>query len=227
MILSLTFVGCYYQGYVKFEPYEKEIIPTERLKEFMKNIEYPRIVLRVPNPELIATGAENNAPIYNAIESEFIKEGYIVRDRALFEEMLSSSERDINYEDISRRTDTDLILELQRLYTNVNYKTNKYYTYDGEERIFPLNIYLSAPGAEVRFKLILIKENELAGSFIFHYAPCPRGCDVIVYFNNVYYKLDKEKYEYYPYKSFSVNELEYFIKSVARDLINLLEKMRY
>lgn len=227
MIIFLTGVGCHYQGYVKFDAHEPEIVQTDRLKEFMKNNESPKIVLRVPNPELIATGTENNDPIHNAIENEFIKAGYRVRDRALFEEILSSSEIKTNYEDISRKTDTDLILELQKLDTDVNYETNKYYTYDGKERVFPENNFLRAPGAEVRFKLVLIKENELAGSFIFHYAPCPNGCDVVVSMSDVLYKFEEGTYENYPYQSVEINTLEEFIKSATRDLISRLENMRY
>ena len=226
VFLSLTFMGCYYQGYVKFDTHDPEIVQTDRLKEFMKNNEYPKIVLRVPNPELIATGTENNDPIFNAIENEFIRAGFRVRDRALFEEILSSSEIKTNYEDISRKTDTDLILELQKLDTDVYYETNKYYTYDGKERVFPVNNFLSAPGAEVRFKLVLIKENELAGSFIFHYAPCPGGCDVVVSGTNVFYKFEKGTTENYPYQSVEINTLEEFIKSVTRDLIRRLDSMR-
>lgn len=226
IFLILNFVGCHYQGYVKFEANDQETVLTDSLKDFMKNNESPKIVLRVPNPELIATETENNDPIYNAIENEFVKAGYKVRDRALFEETLSRSETKINYEDISRNTDTDLILELQKLDTDVYYETNKYYTYDGRERVFPANNFLSAPGAEVRFKLVLIKENELVGSFIFNYAPCPGGCDVVVSGASVFYKFETVTTENYPYQSVEINTLEEFIKSATRDLINRLDSMR-
>jgi hypothetical protein len=227
MVLSFTVVGCYYQGYVKFEAPEQEAISTNKLREFMRNNKSPKIVLRVPSPELIATGTENNDPIYNAIENEFIKAGYKVRDRALFEEMLSSSDEKNNYEEISRRTDTDMILELLKLDTDVYYETNKYYTYNGEERVFPIKNSLSAPGAEARFKLILIDENEVAGSFTFHYAPCPNGCDVVISNFNVYYNFERVQTENYPYQHVEINELEEFIRRVTQDLIEHLENLRY
>lgn len=227
LITALTFIfmSCF-QGYIKFEARDPEVIPTTRLKEFMRNHESPKIVLRVPNPELITTETGDNDLLFNSIEKEFTKAGYRVRDRALFEEILSKSDDDISYEEISKRTDTDLILELVKLDTDVLYETNKYYTYSGNQRLFPNNIVLDARGAEVRFKLILISENELAGNFTFHYVPCPNGCDVEVSPSEAFYKVDQIRSETYPYQSFEIDQLEVFIKRATRNLIEILNELK-
>ena len=224
-VLVSLFTGCY-QGYVQFMPPEPEIVQTPGLKEFMNSHTSPKIVLRVPNPELVATESGNNDLLYAAIEEELIKAGFQVSDRALFEEIISRSDDKINYVEMSRRTNTDMILELVKLDTDVAYKTNKFYTYEGEQRLFPDNVSVSALGAKVTFRLILIQNNELAGHFTFHYAPCPDGCAVEVSPGSAYLRKENPSYEGISYQTVETDALEEFIRAATRDLIFRLESLR-
>jgi hypothetical protein len=225
VVLASLFGGCY-QGYVQFVPPEPEMVYTPSLKEFIKNHTSPKIVLRVPNPELVATESGNNDLLYAAIEEELIKAGFQVSDRALFEEIMSRSDDKISYMEMSRRTNTDMILELVKLDTDVTYKTNKFYTYEGEQRLFPDSASVSAFGAKVTFRFILIQNNELAGHFTFHYAPCPDGCTVEVSPNSAYLKKEATSYEGISYQTVEKDALEEFVRAATRDLISRLESLR-
>ncbi len=225
VVLASFFSGCY-QGYVQFVPPEPELVQTSGLREFMQSHTPPKIVLRVPDPELVATESGNNDLLYAAIEEEFIKAGFQVSDRALFEEIMSRSDDKISYVEMSRRTNTDMILELVKLDMDVSYKTNKFYTYEGEQRLFPDNESVSAVGAKVTFRFILIKNNELAGHFTFHYAPCPDGCAVEVSLNSAYLKKESFSYEGIFYQTVETDALEEFVRAATRDLIFRLESLR-
>ncbi|GAB3884868.1 hypothetical protein GCM10028825_11390 [Spirosoma agri] len=61
--------------------------------------------------------------LYNAIEKQLFKEGFSVRDRGLFNQVLDANQS-VAYSKISSLTDTDLILELVRLDNPVGYTTN-------------------------------------------------------------------------------------------------------
>ncbi|MBD3412958.1 MAG: hypothetical protein GF421_00810 [Candidatus Aminicenantes bacterium] len=225
MGLLCLFSGCY-QGYVQFVPPEPEIVQTLDLQEFMRNHESPKVVLRVPNPEFIATQAEKNDLLYAAIEKELITAGFQVSDRALFEQILSKSDEKTDYMEMSRRTHTDMILELVKLDSDVSYETNKYYTYEGEQRILPPHLSINASGAKVTFKVILIEENELAGSFTFHYAPCPDGCPMEISPHGVYLKKESSPFQDISYQMVEIDELEEFVKSATRQLIIRLESLK-
>jgi hypothetical protein len=225
MSLAFVLVGCY-QGYVQFVPPEPEIVQTADLKEFMKNHESPKVVLRVPNPEFITTQSGKNNLLYAAIEEELIKAGFQVSDRTLFEQILSRSDDKMDYREITRRTHTDMILELVKLDADVSYETNKYYTDEGEQRLFPLNVSINASGAKITFRIILIEDNELAGSYTFHYAPCPEGCPVEISPHGAYLKKETSPFPDISYQTVEIDELEEFVKSATRQLIVRLESLK-
>jgi len=225
MALPVLFSGCY-QGYVKFKPPEPEFVQTPFLEEFMKKHKSPKVVLRVPDSELIIPQAEKHNLLYAAIEEEMIKAGFQVSDRALFKEILRRSDENMDYVEMSRRTQTDMILELVKLDTDVSYETNRYYTYEGEKKLFPQNESLKACGAKVTFRIILIEENKLAGSFTFHYAPCQDGCAAGVSPSGAYLKKEAPSFQDISYQTVEIDELEEFVKSAARQLIIHLESLR-
>ncbi|QJW90790.1 hypothetical protein HNV11_16090 [Spirosoma taeanense] len=109
--------------------------------------------------------------LYNAIEKQLFKEGFSVRDRGLFNEVLDDNQS-IDYSKITALTNTDLILELVRIDNLVGYTTNVCYA-DDEEK--PINGYRTV-GASVEFKLVHVKTNEIVGSYKIHYTPCLDGC---------------------------------------------------
>ncbi|GAB3644292.1 hypothetical protein GCM10027423_49290 [Spirosoma arcticum] len=180
-----------------------ELTSADVLTEIMLVNKSPRIVLRVPdtrkgvtntqgtgvvNPVVIKqTGNGRSAAktqsiesqydetsLYNSIEKQLFKEGFSVRDRGLFNEVLDGS-GSVDYSKISVLTNTDLILELVRLDNPVGYTTNVCYTdSDNQQRL--ISEYRDMRGASVEFKLVHVKTNEIVGSYKIHYTPCLEGC---------------------------------------------------
>src|SRR5690554_288157 len=174
LIFSLClflFTSCSVQkGYLKFDGNNKdEIISSIALKEHLKKHPNSSIVLRVPNASYRSTETEDNSYIYNAIEKELILNGFDVKDRGLFNEVISKS-KDISYEEIKRITGTDLILEVVQ-FTPQEYKTNKFYDKNGKEIVEP-GIEFKMLGAIIEFKITIIEGNIHGGSYSFYYTPC-------------------------------------------------------
>jgi len=161
------------------------------------------------------------SPIYNAIEKELLKEGFNVRDRGLFNEILEKS-RNNDYSSIKELTDTDLILEVVGIDVNVEYNTNKYKDRMGREKKVYGNIRLN--GATVEFKTILVESNELAGIYKFNYAPCVNGCEYYIDPYGKLYKASSGTKEIQPYVLVETNALENFMSKCTKDLINELRK---
>lgn len=108
--------------------------------------------------------------LYNAIEKQLFKEGFSVRDRALFNQVLPGE----SYNKIGAQTDTDLILELVSIERPVGYNTNLCYVQEGDaERTVKMQQdYRTTGGASVEFKLIHVKTNQVVGNYKIHYTPC-------------------------------------------------------
>lgn len=112
--------------------------------------------------------------LYNAIEKQLFKEGFSVRDRGLFNEVLDDNQN-TDYSKINGLTNTDLILELVRLDNTVGYTTNVCnIASDDQQRL--INEYRDMGGASVEFKLVYVKTNEIVGSYKIHSTPCLDGC---------------------------------------------------
>jgi len=113
---------------VKFPKVPDETYANPNLKDFFKANRNPNIVLRVPNTNDKATSntSTNNTldVLYNTIEKEFLKENFSVRDRGLFNELLSKSQTS-DYSKIKELTNTDIILEVVNIDLSVLYTTNK------------------------------------------------------------------------------------------------------
>src|SRR5688572_25207869 len=112
---------------VKFTPKSSDVYTNTNLKTFLKANPQANIVLRIPNAfedvttkstdaKVIATQYETMDIYYNTIEKEFLKAGFSVRDRGLFNEVLKKMSRDdkenINYSQIKDLTNTELIVEV-------------------------------------------------------------------------------------------------------------------
>ena len=80
---------------IKFATVPNETYANPNLKHFFKENRNPNIVLWVPNNNDKATSNtstnRNNDVLYNTIEKELLKENFSVRDRGLFNELLSKS----------------------------------------------------------------------------------------------------------------------------------------
>ena len=217
-LICLLLVSCATTSRViKYPTIGNEIYANTNLKKFLKENKSPSIVLRVANTSDKATSQTTTTKdlLYNAIEKELLKEGFSVRDRGLFNEIIDKAQTS-DYSRIKDLTNTDLILEVVNIDPGVIYSTNKVTLITkGKEKEVIQNIDYKRYGASVEFKLILVRNNEIAGSYKYNYKPCPTGCELTTFqFAN------KRSNEIALKESVQVNLLEEFMQSSTRDLIN-------
>jgi hypothetical protein len=167
---------------VKFPTKPDETYANPALKDFFKANANPNIVLRVPNTNDKATSNtstnKNSDILYNAIEKALLKENFSVRDRGLFNELLSKSQTS-DYSKIKELTNTDIILEVVNIDPSVLYTTNKVTVIKGKAESEKIgDIDYKEKGASVEFKVIMVRTNEIAGTYKFNYKPCPDGCEI-------------------------------------------------
>ena len=186
MILAIFFTGCSSgKKTIKFATVPDETYANPNLKQFFKENRNPNIVLRVPNNNDKATSNtstnRNNDVLYNTIEKELLRENFSVRDRGLFNELLSKSSTS-DYLKIKELTNTDIILEVVSIDPSVLYTTNKVTTVTSKKEVENIrNVDYKEKGASVEYKVILVKNNEIAGTYKFNYKPCPNGCELTTF----------------------------------------------
>ena len=219
-VIFLILAGCgSYTSLVKYQKLPDDVYANNNLKEYLQNNPSPKIVLRVPNTSDKATSntvnSQTNNVLYNAIEKELLKEGFNVRDRGLFNEIMDKS-KSADYSQLGVETDTDLILEVVNINTDVTYSTNKVTLVNnggGAESGLIGNVDYKRSGATVEFRLIMVKNNEIAGNYKYNYTPCVDGCPLTDWIYNKHTKLLELK------ETVAVNALEEFITSCTRDLV--------
>ncbi|MCX7549028.1 hypothetical protein OS188_13815 [Xanthomarina sp. F1114] len=220
IVLVLFTCGCATK-YIKFKPSENDIFSTDRLSTFLESNPSPKVVLRTLNLSSQATEDEDIGYLYSAIEKELLSNGFIVRDRNLFNQVVSNEENTVDYAKLKSKTDTDLIIELIKLDRKVIYETNKYYTDKGKSGLLsdPYKQY----GAVVEFKVVLIDNNEFAGTYKFHYAPCAegKGCEISESFKKRMKRIEKEKEGYVIVEK---DVLEEFMRHATYRLIEDMRK---
>jgi hypothetical protein len=204
---------------IKFPKQPDEVYANNNLKEFFRSNKLPNIVLRVPNNNDKATSntanTKDNNVLFNAIEKELLKQGFSVRDRGLFNELLSKSQT-TDYSKIKDLTNTDVILEVVNIDPAVVYTTNKVTLVGKKSETQKVGtVDYKKFGASVEFRMIMVKNNEIAGSYKYNYQPCPNGCEIGSFkFSGKRLGQQVELKE-----SVSVNTLEEFIKLCTQDLI--------
>lgn len=159
--------------------------------------------------------------MYDAIEKELLKQGFTFRDRQLFNQVISNNDNNSDYSKLTSKTDTDLIIELSKLDSKILYETNKFYTDKGKEGV--LNYNYKRYGATVEFKIVLMKNNEFAGTYTFNYTPCNSEfpCLIDEKFNKKWKSIQKGKKP--TYEVVETNALEEFIRNATKQLV---ESMR-
>ena len=243
LVALFVFCSCSSNKLVKFTPKERDVYTNANLKTFLNKNSNPNIVLRVPNSyELVTTKSDAQIKsksllnekqfdnYYNAIEKELLKGGFSVRDRGLFNEVLSKMQRDskqnIDYSQINDLTNTDIILEVIKINPAVEYVTNKLQTVNSKGGWKESTGYTEYKkyGATAEFKIILVKNNEMAGTYTFNYAPCQAGCAVSGFNNKAKFKGLKTKGPAIEaYEGVEVNVMEEFIKKCTQDLIGAMK----
>lgn len=208
------------QGTVKLSPKQDETFTKTSLLTYLRQTQSPTIVLRVPQQvdKLLEENRYSKSEIYNTIEKELAKANFVVRDRALYQKVLDQN-LSTDYSKIKELTDTDLILELVSS-DEERYNTNQYSNSRGKQRITdgPMTIY----GQKVEFKLIKVKENDLVGSYTFHFTPCINGCAYAIEKNGTLYHLSTSTKILKPYEFVTPDRLEEFYTRCAKLLIREL-----
>tara|TARA_R110002124_G_scaffold286610_1_gene468027 strand:- start:765 stop:1475 length:711 start_codon:yes stop_codon:yes gene_type:complete len=205
---------------VKFSDKKDEITTTPSLKEYLSTNPNPKIVLRT-NSRLITdnvTEKEQNNYLFNAIESELLKSGFVVRDRQLFDKILTNSDNNKDYENLQQKSDTDLIIELTNLDRSIVYQTNKYYDNNGREKTSTMLATKNYYGATIEFKVIMINTNEFAGIYKFNYVPCVTGCNYGPTKRPTKRELDEMKTQ--SYEAVEEDKLIEFVRNATRQLIS-------
>ena len=159
---------------------------------------------------------QDNNVLYNAIEKELLRQGFSVRDRGLFNELLSKSQTS-DYSKIKELTNTDLILEVvQILIQPVVYTTNKVTLVGKKKETQQIGkVDYKQYGASVEFRIIMVKNNEIAGTYKYNYQPCATGCEI----GTFKFSGKRSKQQVVLKETVSVNTLEEFIKLCTQDLI--------
>lgn len=223
LILSVFVISnCSPTYTVKFDEPKPETFTTPKLKTFLDNKEEIKVVLRTPDKADDVTEESTYNPIFNTIEKEFLKAGFIVRDRAIFNQIVDKSAQEINYSELQEQTDTDLIIELVDFSTKLPYTTNTYID-EGREKTFENNNTISYYGAFAEFRVVLLEDNQFAGSYKFNYAPCEQGCPIKVsqYGEPSFVeKKVEEEADDKPFQYVAKLEFERFMRNAALELIS-------
>jgi len=217
----LLFFNCTSTKTLRFTKKADDIVKTESLKNFLKENKNPKVVLRVKDNSYTAkvTEDEDINYLFNAIENELLTQGFIVRDRQLFNQIVENEDNNIDYEVLKSKSDTDLIIELTKLDPEVEYTTNTYYNKNNDPRV-EKDYTFKKVGASVEFKVVLISTNEFAGIYKFNYTPCLEGCVI----SKSIGELTKErkrraKEKEVSYQGVEKDELELFIKRATKQLV--------
>lgn len=237
LIISLLSCSSSKTQMIKFSSKPMDVYSNPNLKKFLQANIHPNIVLRVPNAmETVTTKNSNDNLIaneyertmdkyYGAIEKELLKGGFSVRDRGLFNEVLKKMQRDtkqnIDYSQIKDLTNTDIILEVIKIDPDVKYVTNKLSSLNkrGDYIEKAGNTEYKRPGASAEFKIILVKNNEMAGTYTFHYAPCPSGCALNYSAPKLNFPRKGQSIVTPAYEGVETNTMVEFIERSTRDLI--------
>lgn len=204
---------------IKFQKVPDEVYANNNLKDFFKTNKTPNIVLRIPNTNDKATSntstSKDNNVLYNAIEKELLRHGFSVRDRGLFNELLSKSQTN-DYSKIKELTNTDVILEVVNIDPAVIYTTNKVTVIGKKKQTEQItNFDYKKYGASVEYRIIMVKNNEIVGTYKYNYQPCPTGCELATFS----FTGKRANQQVTLKETVSVNTLEEFIKLCTQDLI--------
>jgi len=189
--------------YIKITPtdIEKENYTSPSLKKFIQRNEGCSVVVR-DTEAAKGEGISGNSESSNLcllLEEALMKEGYNVRDRVIFESVIEKMGEIVSYEQLSQKTGTDLIFEItlkgekysvSEYYIGANGTQTKGFTYKKEigktskgypiyDNYAPISYTLS--GYSVTIKIIMLRDNKIAGMHTYYYTPCDKtegGCKI-------------------------------------------------
>ena len=167
--VATLLISCQSYHEVIVRPPERvpEIVTTDVLKNYLNAHPKPSVVLRVPYSTKNVAEAEqklnqdyDNA--YNQIEKALMKAGFTVRDRGLLNSILSGGNE--NYEEIKKKVNTDLIIEVTRLDFAVDEKVGDFIETNTGKVLHspdPDKYYADPQSSIFSFKIIVVDKGQL------------------------------------------------------------------
>jgi hypothetical protein len=164
---------------IRYPDKRNEFFSNSSLRDYLLTNNNPKFVLRVSEPALNTWIGSNPKKtvnyFYSIMENELVKQGFSVKDRSTFNEIISRT----NSSELLKKelSDADLILEVVNIDDKIVYSTNKV-TNIGSNNSFekPQSLEYRSLGAYVEYRLIMVKTNEIGGTYKFYYQPCAHGC---------------------------------------------------
>lgn len=207
-------------SYFSIKPNPLEPFTNPSLTRFIKENEGASIVVR-DNKAASGTGVSANSKNGNLctiIENALARNNFNVRDRQLFESVMSNMGNNIDYVQLHQKTGTDLIIEITEFdvdkYLVKNYSTD--YTNSqtgvttpevneftkteivknkkGDDEKITVPVSYIVYGYHIEIKIIMLRDNKIGGIYKYYYTPCTNGCKIaklepsLVYYENNPYK---------------------------------------
>lgn len=149
-----------------------EIVSTPELKNMLKAIPRPKIVIRVANPSTNVTEADRFNSYINEIEKVFVQKGFTVRDRALLENLMKSG--NLDYKGIKDKIDTDLIIDILALNFENTTVARKFFnkTTQQEESFATDQTFIECGVATLECRVTIVSQGQLGGLFVLRISPC-------------------------------------------------------
>jgi len=210
-------------GTIKFAPKKSDNYISEDLRSYIKNKPSSSILVRSFDASYVLSEQESHLThrIFGAIEKEFLQQGFEVRDRGLFNSVLSKTDQ-IDYSGIAEITKTDLILELTGLDTEVEYNTNKYLNKKG--KVVKVSRNISMLGIQFKFRIVDIATNQIKGLYEYNIAPCMNGCKYYIDRLGRVYRGTQTVNELEPYEFVEVDDIEIIMSVGTSGLIRELKR---
>lgn len=207
---------------IKFNERKNELYNNSNLNDFLKTNDSPKIVLRIEeyNSKVLTDDNQQKSLIYlyNIMENELIKQGFNIKDRNTFNQIISKS----NSSDLLKKElgNADLILEVVNVDDKIAYTTNTIVSVKNSSmKETNQSLQYRSIGASVEYRLILVKNNEIGGTYKFFYQPCPHGCPLGDF---KYLGSGKEK-DIRLSRGMPVETMQDFISTSIRELVYFLQ----
>jgi hypothetical protein len=200
-------------GYIIFDQPSDELIVKDKIKAFTFLKPGASIVLRTDTEiETDVITKETLNPIYTAIEKEFTRADYTVRDRKLFQKVFDEYERSegsiTDYSVLKEAMKTDLILEVITTADPAAYVSNRYKDKKGEQKTWKHGVF-AEEGYTFECRLIMVETNDVVGVFSFQTPPIGDG---------TYVKMNKDG-EYYSPKVKNKEAVSYTDATTIRNYL--------
>lgn len=227
LVIAIMLQSCMSQLATVRLSQQDDVFSRPSLKDILSSKSSPSILVRIPDgattgdvDKVVPAGS-----MYSAIENEFVRNGYVVRDRSLFNRVMGGEQMS-DYETLYSITNVDFLIEVIN-FSVVKLSTNTYY--DKKNQAKTMNESYSWNGLKVEFRVIALKENEIAGIYTFYWYPCEDGCEYLYNPDNPQKGLQRpasnNKLSPLPVESISVDVYATFMTDATRRLISEFKKL--